>query len=87
MWTSFYRLGMNNPPTGRLTQAEIDNWFIAMVRRFGDRFPKLREMCILVEFPYIYRGTRTEDGARMVVDRDNFGRMAHRDEFPIGIFQ
>lgn len=66
-----------------LTSAEVDDWYMNLVRKIASSLPKLEKLGIMDTKGMVYMGTRTSEGHDITVFRERLEVGSRR--FPQGI--
>lgn len=77
----------HNGQPEELTIIELDRWCSKVICELAIACPNLEEICVMVEFPEFYRGTRGREGQAMVVRHQNAYEVSPKDGFPVGLME
>lgn len=63
-----------------------NDFYEALIDRVSDALPKLRQLCVMIEWPNMWRGVRTEDGEAMYTEYEYLNKTIHFNRvFPVGL--
>ncbi|KAJ3527640.1 hypothetical protein NM208_g10598 [Fusarium decemcellulare] len=63
----------------------IHDWYGKQIERLARHSESLREICILDDWPVVYRGTRPNRDAPMVIQRGDLSENVPSSTFPVGL--
>ncbi|KAF4467127.1 hypothetical protein FALBO_6007 [Fusarium albosuccineum] len=63
----------------------IHDWYRKQIERLARHSESLREVCILDDWPVVYRGTRPNRDAPMVIQRGDLSENVPSSTFPVGL--
>ncbi|KAM5370285.1 hypothetical protein ACJZ2D_008581 [Fusarium nematophilum] len=64
---------------------EWDQFYAGVIKDITKSAPRVREVCVFKEFPYLYRATRTRDGGAFTLRRERRVQPVRNSGFPYGL--